>query len=241
MSKDTCKCYHLKCNVFSGVLKAWHWMWKAVARAGAVAGLGYAAWIGLKAGDVYMTLIGLVGLLLLGFWSYIEWIIHNRNIKLGKDGFEITKTGPDPSPPSSIFEADQSIAAFAGCVRDNFIYLGNHYFEFANRRASVTDVASFPRDWLTAYEHYAAANRLKSSILTAVRCMQCLAQLGEGHDPLILAYYDQALWHAECGPREDIRGRMNFVTLVSKYKTARWTPDFVKKLRDALKQSISSL
>jgi hypothetical protein len=175
-----------------------------------------------------MTLIGLLGLLILGFWSHIDKLISTRDIVIG-EWLRITKPPDDrPSP------------AVAGTVRDNFIYLGNHYLRLARPPALPSSGG-----WvsLTAYEHFAAAHRLTPSILTAVRCMQCLALLGpddaEMHEQdraLMLTYYDQALWHAERGPAADVRDRMSFVTWVTQRKSARWEPDFPTKLRRALRQ-----
>ena len=216
----------------------YHRVWKLIARAAVAVGFGYAAWIGLEAADFRMALLGLLGLLLLGFWAYVEWIIKNRDISIGKEGFSITKPSKDPSPVADSGEARGGLDAFAGTVRDSFIHLGNRYYYMASSESTSFACPSESPNWLwtMAYEHYAAANRIKKSILTAFRCMQCLAHMGGNLDNLLMQYFEQALWHAD-GPREEVENRHVFAEWVRAHRTDLVDPRFASKLRTDLKNA----
>ena len=227
-----------KKRTWDRVRDAYHRFWKLIARAAVAAGFGYAAWDGLRAADFRMALLGLLGLLLLGFWQYVDWIIKNRDVNIGKELLSITKPSEQPSPAADRSDIRPGVDALRGAVRDSFIYLGNQHYARARRDEPPIPM---PSDnvwlWAMAYEHYAAANRIQRSILTAFRCMECIAHMDGGKlDQLLLQYFEQALWHVD-GPREEVENRQRFAEWVRARRRLLAESGFASTLRSNLKKA----
>jgi len=166
-----------------------------------------------------MAVGGLAVFAIVVFWRQIKELIEKHDIVIGRERIEITH------PPQAIS------TELVGGVRDNFIFLGNHFF--------------IRQQWDTSYEHYLAANRLKESILTAFRCMACLARIDIGSsdelrsriDNLLRDFYDQALWHAD-GPHAELKGRECIAEWVRGLRARCNEDDFPNTLRRELARLI---
>lgn len=179
---------------------------KKTLRAGTVALLFISAIIGLAEGQISFAVVGLAGLAVISSWEFIK----DRSLSIGTEGIKLGEPSTTSSQPGD-----------KGDVRDNFISLGN-YFMFRGQP-----------DYMTAYQHFFAADRLGSSLLTAFRCMQCIALAQHPDNNTLLAWFDKAIEHVD-GPWEKLRGRQNFAQWIRDRRTNRHTPNFLENLRHAL-------
>ncbi len=174
---------------------------------------------GKETSYLWTPVLGAALLLLIAYHREIWELIRSRDIEVGPERIGLTKTVA-PSEP------------FEGSVRDNFIYLG-----IVNLRGG---------EYRLAYEHFAAAHRLKKSILAAFRCMQCLAFMaaqeeerdtqGTAFDDQILRLYGDALWAARWGPGSDVVGRERFAAWILDHQAGRWDQRFIHGLKKDLQR-----
>jgi len=161
------------------------------------------------AANVTQALAALSGLLLIAFWRDVWKFMENRGVTLNREGFSVSQ----PSVPAE---------PLTGSVRDNFIYLGLYYYGMCEPGL--------------AYQHFAAADRMTGSILTAFRCMQSLASVSAAGDDALVEYYDRALWHALHGGPANLKDRTRFAEWVLARRHRRFDPDFPQALRTDLQQ-----
>jgi len=169
--------------------------------------------------SVAITACGFAVLLVIAFRAELAALLRSRNIVVASNRIELTHVDTIPSELS-------------GTVRDNFIHLGNFHMYRHRYRA--------------AFEHYASAHRLDKSILTAFRCMQCLAALC--HDPamagqarpVLQKYFEDAVGLAD-GPIEDLEQRYSYAEWVKDRRGLLLAPDDDITLASDLRRSVVAL
>lgn len=179
---------------------------KEVGKVPFIAGIVALGFIGLQREELQWFAIALAALAVVIFWDQLAL----RRLKFG--GVELERDVATPTSAKGPSDSRNDLMA----IRDNFIYLGNHFLEDGR--------------YADAFQFYRCAHNLKKSILTAFRALQCLCHLPDAAQKLgqrIRQWFEDAVWLSD-GPWSDLEGRTEFVEHIKQLNLSRREADFTE-------------